>query len=527
MGKKKVSKGVVDVSNLQLLDTSSDYDNYTNLAYFISEYKKAVQIISQCKDFYKNFLQNKLYTTDQLEKIPGINLLNMRFELSDYLGNCKELYQYYVYKKLSKEFASKLKKYSFGLTDLKSSLNGSPIYRVDGYWHQTMGTMLGYKIIPKNGAIINSERYSSELIYNFGYYCTDIHEPEYYTGYGCPIYLDKIPIKYLDQYSSEDYADKKDFKIKGVKVEKVYKWDKVKLKTKKDEWKWEKTDYFDFFACFTDEEAKMIEILRDFANRNKKVKRDIIYHPEKYIDLWNEYIKFKEKEIKKFLERFFEDKPERAEYAYRCSIPQKKYERGFYKYGKLCPVIYRVGDEDYSIDAYKFLNIDLLKEMFRVSDKRNKTNYYPYEEDWDDNDFDSDDWEEECMSYQDFQQIRDEFYIKRKQLQTYLEETDENAANAFKKNFAKELCCNWYYILIDDVPYEFTDNLSSVKINFKEKQNILECTYTHTDRRKKAPWPGWMPWIVTNTLYYLAFDCSTNEPIKYTVSSHSHEEKCD
>ena len=86
--------------NRQLLDVSSDYNNFSNLAYFISEYKKAKQIIAQCKDFYRNFLRNKLYSFDDLKNIENINLLRFNVNWETYLNNCKQIYLFMVNKYL-------------------------------------------------------------------------------------------------------------------------------------------------------------------------------------------------------------------------------------------------------------------------------------------------------------------------------------------------------------------------------------------------------------------------------------------
>lgn len=100
--------------NRQLLDVSSDYNNFSNLAYFISEYKKAKQIIAQCKDFYRNFLRNKLYSFDDLKNIENINLLRFNVNWETYLNNCKQIYLFMVNKYLEEQINSNLKTYHFG-----------------------------------------------------------------------------------------------------------------------------------------------------------------------------------------------------------------------------------------------------------------------------------------------------------------------------------------------------------------------------------------------------------------------------
>lgn len=545
----------------QLLDTKSDYNNYSNLSYFISQYKRAVEIINECNTFYSNFLRNKLLTKQDIIHTPGINVLGMHFDMSVFVKNVNRLYDFFIYKVLSKEFAENLKKYRYS------------ICTKDEYGHcgEVISTAYdAYRIEPYNGGIPLGNDYFGFLIdcfcknkYNVGEVFDD---EEHYT------WRHKFLDKALAQY--ENYDKKIKNEIEGfskvnattgkivvgngktitVKIAEIERFtSEWNYKTQK--YKWKSTGESDTFVIFGKEELKMIEILKGFHKKYNDVHHDMLVNPGKYTDLWKEYVntvlcnkkylslELQEKltetyrgirRVQKGLTYVFElDEP--GEYVVNHVGCERKTNQKYmfapvdYTFGptgyikkngkkreaehdKLSGMTYLQKDETdvyvngtYSIDAAKFLNTELLNKKFL---KKQDYDDYDYEDRYKINN------------------LEDSFFLNKRKLQLQIEKVHTQAEQAIKKNADLILEDGWYYVLIDNTPYKFSDNLSDVKIEWDEEKNILNCKYEYETRRKKAPWPGWMPWIVTTHYYHLEFDCNTNEPISYEYLHDSVEEKC-
>lgn len=562
---KKAAEPIQHTPVPQLLDTKSDYNNYSNLSYFISQYKRAVEIINECNTFYRNFLRNKLLSKSDIEHTPGINLLDMRFKLSEFEENVKRLYRFFIYKTLSKEFAEKLTKYQY-----------VACYEdVLGHCGESIGkTLSGYRIEAINGGIPMGKEYFSYLIDAFcenRWNVDDKEEKEHYQWRD--VYFDKILAR--SGRKKGGYDDEiEGFSKTGDNTGKIYigngKYTKVKtvdLERFTNEWKsdkkdwskgnriWKSTGEFDTFIVFGKEELKMIEILREFHKKYDKVKHDMLINPTNYVDLWMEYVntilsrqdyEVDEEEInvvkignrqitktlktnKKVNKNFGLQEP--GDYvvhhkgvdtktAHRFMFAPVNYTVGMTGYvtkegkkrenthDKLSGMTYFQaydGDEyvvgEYSIDAVKFLNTDWLQAKFDKKEVKGFSDGY-------------------------YSKRPDDFYVNKRKLQLQIENVHPDALKAAKLNLDLILRDEWYYVLIDNTPYLFTNDLSRVKINYDEEKNILECSFKTQDRRKKAPWPGWMPWIVTTNYYELEFDCRTNEPISYDYSYDQVEEKC-
>lgn len=545
----------------QLLDTKSDYNNYSNLSYFISQYKRAVEIINECNTFYSNFLRNKLLTKQDIIHTPGINVLGMHFDMSVFVKNVDRLYDFFIYKVLSKEFAENLKKYRYNIC-------GENVLDSCGCVINT--TYTSYRIEPYNGGIPLGNDYFGFLIDCFckNKYNVDavLEDDKHYT------WRQKFLDKALAQYENYDNTIKDE--IKGfskvnattgkiitdsgktitVKIAAIERYtSQWNYKTKN--YKWESTGESDTFVIFGKEELKMIEILKDFHKKYNGVRHDMLVNPGKYTDLWKEYVNtilcnknnlnLKQQEdlaetyrgvrrVQKGLTYVFElDEP--GEYVINHVGCERKTNQkymfapvdytfgptGYIKkngkkrepeYDKLSGTTYFHEDKTdkyvngtYSIDAAKFLNTELLGKRF--SERRDYDDYN-YEERYEIN------------------HLEDSFFLNKRKLQLQIEKVHPQAEQAIKKNADLLLEDGWYYVLIDNTPYKFSDSLSEVKIEWDEKKNILKCEYEYETRRKKAPWPGWMPWIVTTHYYHLEFDCNTNEPVNYEYLHDSVEEKC-
>ncbi|WP_296864545.1 hypothetical protein [uncultured Methanobrevibacter sp.] len=542
--KKVVSKKTVVPQEKvpQLLDTKTDYNNYSDLSYFISQYNKAVEIIKECNTFYSNFLRNKLFTKKDIMHTSGINMLGMKFNISEFVENATKLYEFFIYKVLSKEFAENLKKYQYNICDADAVFNK--------YGEVSGRTKFVYCIEPCNGGIPMGYDYFNFLINTF---CKkdgkidDFFEDESHYSVGS-YFFDKVLAQYVH---NDDVVDEEihnfskindttgqivtdDGKIIKVKIKQLERFGRQwNNKTLESEWK--STEKFDTFIVFGDEELKMIEILKNFHKKYKNVRKDILVNPGNYTDLWEEYIntivlneKFLNKELQERLTKSYcgaKRVRTGTKYVYKVDKAGEyfvKREKFFYSdkaahVFMFAPVDYilcseKQEDEDdfkecvYSIDAVNFLNNKLLNIKFLKFD-------------------DEDDFEVED-EYSDMYDLADSFYINKHKLQLKIEEIHPRTLNAATINADYLLDENWYYVLIDNTPYPFSNNLRKVKITHNKEKNILECKYEHETRRKKAPWPGWMPWIVTTHYYKLFFSCNTNEPVFYRYIANSVEESC-
>lgn len=538
---KAVSKKAEAPQAPQLLDTKSDYNNYSNLSYFISQYKRAVEIINECKTFYSNFLRNKLLTKSDIVHTPGINLLDMRFDIKEFAENANRLYQYYTYKVLQKEFSENLTKYRL-------------VNRYREVYDRVGCTLCtvpdGYTIEAYNGGIPMGKDYFEYLIDSFcsgRWNVDDRKEKEHYE------WRDRFFDKVLASSSDDNDEYISGFTKTGKNTAKIHlgnnKYVNVKtvdLERYRHEWKvkkgenvWKTTGNYDTFVLFGPEELKMVEILRKFNKKHLKVKKDILLNPEKYVDLWKEFIAIDPKYATDDIEKYGVVKKngkyivqEPGEFiVHHQGLDSKKVHRFMF-----APVDYTYGETgwyttkgkkrgdtydedsgltyfkesdtdqyyigDYSIDGVKFLNKEWLQAKFNDKKVRGFAKQYGSKR-------------------------GDEFFINQRKLQLQIEKIHPETVDAIKKNADLLLRDDWYYVLIDNTPYPFADELSKAKINYNEDENILECSYKYTTRRKKAPWPGWMPWIVTTHYYDLEFDCKTNEPLSYDYTYDQVEEKCD
>ena len=506
----------------QLLDTKSDYNNYSNLSYFISQYKRAVEIINECETFYSNFLRSKLFTYEQIKKTPGINMLNMRFSLAEYKVNADRLYKYFVYKKISEEFTKRLTKYQY-----------KPVLS-DVYGH--CGEVLSkefkgeYTIVPVGIGIPMPEDYFQWLVDTFCIHC------EY------PVRICKDESKYtwndrfLDKVYAKSNGDKGPTKwtINGFRETGENKGkisignDKyIDVKTTKIErfvcddyarkQKYKSTGEFDTFVIFGKEELEMIKILQEFRKKyGEKIKNDIYLHPSKYIDLWKEYTKNKKDPGTYYVQHKCDDRGKDISHKNMFAPVDYTIEpSGYYTksggkrgktYDKVSGMTYFKADEDdkyvvgdYTIDGVMFLNEEVL------SDKDKNTFF--------------------CGEWLMGKCDSDDGYINKLKLQRQIESIQPKSHNACNKNIDNLISKDWYYILIDNTPYKFTNSLSSVDIEYDEYENKLVCDYAYKTRVQKWRWPSDSPYTVTDYHYKLIFDCSTNEPIYYENTHHSYEEK--
>jgi len=82
----------------------------------------------------------------------------------------------------------------------------------------------------------------------------------------------------------------------------------------------------------------------------------------------------------------------------------------------------------------------------------------------------------------------------------------------------------FHFIVINCTPFKFAGSLENVEIEYNEDMNILECSYSKKTKYKKWAFPSDSPCTVINLSSSLDFDCSNNEPIRYTYNKNTYEE---
>lgn len=488
----------------QLLDTKSDYNNYSNLSYFISQYKRAVEIINECETFYSNFLRSKLLSVEQIKNTPGINFLNMEFSFGEYKKNAKDLYEYFVYKHLSKEFEEKLTGYRY-------------VYQRKEIYDR-IGCVVGYdvgdyRVEPTVNGIHEKNPSWSTSYFSWIMGCLKEDNPWKFSyseqQYTWPSnkFLDKIiavdddgkvyieGFEKIGKNKGKITNNKKSFVVETVDIErKSSSYNSAKSKYKP-------TGMFDTFVVLRKEENDLIDIVSKFYKKYKCIEKDIYFNPYKYIDLWKEFVEFRHASLNPKDKGFKAKTP--GEYViHHESLDSKKYHADMFAPVNymIFPTGYKTENNEevwvngeYSIDAIQFVRGDLLEKGTQL--------YY----------------KELCTT---------DKFINKTKLKRHIEKIHPEAADAVKYNVDYLFDESYYYVLIDNTPYKFTNCLSDVKIKYDEKNNILECDFENEYRRKKAQWPGWLPWIVTTNYYHLTFDCSTNEPIEYSHRYDQVEESC-
>ena len=526
---KKKSLEVAGKVNQQLLDTSTDFNNFSNLSYFISEYKKARQIIRQCQSFYENFLRNKVYTLSDILKLPNIVYLDYQFQIDDYYKNCDDLANHLISLFIHDELEKKSKKYKLEFKQYSSKFNNEhPEGRYTNQWEYTIS----------KSALVQDRRifehYLNNLFSNEGKFSKlDDNDDENYTVKQRTYYRSDIP----DNYYFENQVEIKDTKYKNnpesckdiCYIQLYNKEYKEDPKTKK---------YRNFFTPidgkegqlpvvdFSKDELEVIKILKRAYHLYGNLSNDIKVHPKKYLKEWNDYLKFRKDN---YILQWYDP------------LSLKRYEH----FGAIGFTFEQYGKCDHFIDALDFLRYEYIEADLSKHDRI----YHYDEEDYLDSEYEDEDGIshkvlkpevlDRKLKYKQLNShISNKFYIDQTQVNLYVKEhfsdefDEELQRNRFKNIFVdKEPSWRsnksgdiWYYVLYDNIPLTFCTNLSDVEINFNEELNILECYYCRKTRRKKAAWPGWLPWIVTTSSYTVNFDCTTNELIYYNQCSSSVEE---
>lgn len=512
--------GVAEIKNQQLLDNSSDYNNFENLSYFIGEYKKAKEIISQCKSFYKNFLRTKLYTISDLKRIPNVNFIDLHLCLQYYKENTAELAKYLILSIAQEEIRKISDDYDLKFFAEYTSTTG----------HQWDNKKNIWILYPKK----NSLFYASRL---FSFLTRCLLDDESLIS-NHPTENTYIYDNYVyDSFVNEDYVkENKLSSVKYVLEKKKYGEDTYKSCFDNKH----KPIYIDCFEL-GESEVNLIKFIEEFRKEHnyESLQRDIFLNPGKYYDKWLEFIEFRNKNYK-----FDEDSANAIlDWERHRKICKELEVRNSCK-NMICPAAYLkftpnyrkrnswerdtneyyVIEENRYIEAYQYLNKKLLKlyvDYLKDEDNEYNDTYEPKTYKYNEDDdkiyisnivglFDSD-----LASY---------ILLDIGSLLDDIKSISEYTEIDFEKYYFDKLDNEFYFTLINCTPFKFTDNLSKVKINYNEHSNILECIYDKQTSYKRWAWPSDSPYTVNEYHYKLEFDCSNNEPINYSYHHSTYEE---
>lgn len=454
-----------------LLDSTSDYNNFANLSYFIGEYKKAVQIIKQCKNFYYQFLRTKLYSYDQLKDI-NINPYNINIYKDKYCEHCRNLEEYIVNRWLEKEINSSLKTYKlvFNAECYINKVQAS-------YWNPRYNE---WELIPSKKALIQNFEYLQKFKHHFE---NDVEykKDDQYPRDAHNVFGEKL----LLEYANSEIVDESE-----IFDQTLYKWNWEKnKKTKKYEDVY--TPLKDTVKCtlLKSEENKLISILREAAVHFDKLYDKIKKNPEKYLKEWNEYCEFVKNNYR-YIHIYTHNGYYVNEGYEGAKIDKEKEHRRDAVDALFFPLELIIDKDSYLFEGYQYVNQEGFKERSLFDeDKRCHPIYYT--------------------------KLLNEYLMPN--YGEYYEKEKERWFNENKKD--------WYYIVIDSIAYRFTDYIEGVKIKLEEEDNILQCDYETEERHQKWRWPSDSPYVVTKESYDLRFSTLTNEPVYYAMSKDKYEEQ--
>ena len=456
--------GGVDSQMGQLLDTSTNFDNSKDLSYFINEYNKAKEIIKQCKTFYSNFLKTKLYSYDQIIKMPSLNLVDLKFESELFKKHCDNLANFIIYEEAIEHIFSKLSKYKIEF-DCEYLNERSIKHVIYTYLH----------IKPLDG-LIDSKTYLDVLSRYIGIHNENAKRPWYERS---------DIVKYGEVSAS--YVDKR--YVSCNNVEKI-------VKSKKT------------FYKFTNEEYLLFDLIKEFNNEFNRhdIYLDILKNPWNYKKEWERYVDVVLSKCKDIEDQGY---------------PYVKYfaPASFIDYKYKSP--YR-----HAVEAIDFINKDFLEfitgtyEYIIHYDEKPKEPFI-YVKSGQRFYNDKYVWYSVGGNTNERFSLEDYLYINTGDLINHIKEKYDMHIPEQIEHLDKK----YYYAIINGTPLMFTDNINKVKINYNKSHNILECEYQNVSRHKKWTWPTNGPYVNTTTTYSLLLDCSTNESIMYQKHIHIFEEK--
>ena len=519
MTKKMDKIGVAEIKNQQLLDNSSDFNNFENLSYFISEYKKAKEIISQCQSFYYNFLRTKLYSIDKLKNIPNINFVDLHLCLRCYCENVDKLTKYILFNIAQKELRKISDNYDLKFFDLLKGTSGKCYDDCENTW----------SIYAKNDSLFYDTR-----LFNFLTSCL-FNNLHIYSSYPTT----DINSWIYDNYIRESCVNKKYIetnKLKAIQIQKekrIYNSKTELYSIKKETYENGKPVMLTFYELGK-EEKNLIEFIEKFRKTHsyKELYNKIFSDPEKYYDKWLDYVEFEKSNVK--ITNF--------DILYVSDDKLRKIKEHEKIKGIFCPAVFLkynkyinkndfqgeykkiVTSENCYIEAYNFLN----KKIINLYQDWEEDKKHEYDKGYVFKTWKLDDHHRKIY-------INNYIGLFESDLSPYLlldiprlldivKQSSDYTDIDFREYHNEIFPYENYFTIINCTPFKFADSLRNVNIEYNENTNILKCSYSKEKKYKKYRFPSNSPWTVITFNYSLDFDCSNNEPIGYRYVKNTREE---
>lgn len=518
MAKKMDKIGVAEIRSQQLLDNSSDFNNFENLSYFIGEYKKAKEIVSQCKSFYYNFLRTKLYSISELRIIPNINFVDLHLCLEIYDKNVDKLTKYILFNIAQKELRKISDNYDLKFFDFLKGTSGKSWDNQENTWsiyakkeslfYETKIFNLLTKRLFDDFSIYSS--YPTNEI-NSWLYDNCVHE--------CCI--------------SEKYV--KEHKLKAINIQKEKRTYDIETKshsTKQEKYANGKPIMLNFYELGK-EEINLIKFIEKFRKNHsyKELYNEIFLNPEKYYDKWLEYIEFAKSNFKTLKADILYDisnrevikEQEKSKYIfcpavflkYKKYLNENDFRKGYKKF---------VTSEECYIEAYDFIN----KKMLNLYHDWEEDKKHEYEQGYEFKTWKKGDYFEKFYNNNYVGLFESDLapylLLDIPRLLEVVKQSSDYTYIDFSEYHNEVFPYEYYFIIINCTPFKFSDSLEKVDIEYNENTNILECSYLKKTKNRKYIFPSDSPWIVTDLNYSLDFDCSNNEPIKYRYNKSTYKE---
>lgn len=143
----------------------------------------------------------------------------------------------------------------------------------------------------------------------------------------------------------------------------------------------------------------------------------------------------------------------------------------------------------------------------------------------------SDDFDWNSKYYDDYQELEKDItkYIKKSNKEQI---PISEVSKYLNQKFSNKLLSIYLESNVDDMFILTENNMlldipigseSSFEINKEETE--LTVTFNYVHKYKQCRTPGWLPWTVDTHTWYVVFDTTTNNFLRYTKNFHTHEEQ--
>lgn len=182
----------------------------------------------------------------------------------------------------------------------------------------------------------------------------------------------------------------------------------------------------------------------------------------------------------------------------------------------------------------KILTIkQLMKNNFPIIDviDVNGKNKFRYKMENRSNGLNSEDFGWNSKDYDEYEKLEESItkYVKKSNKEKIpISEVSEY----LNQNFSNKLLSIYLESDVDDM-FILTDNNTLLDIPVRSKSSFeinkeeteLTVTFEYVHKYKRCITPGWLPWNIDTHTWFVVFDTTTNNFLRYTKNFHTHEEQ--